>query len=139
MSTSKAPSASETISSHISAGVSVIVGVIALVHPGFSEPGWVGGAVGAVGVVMAALIEISHVVTKRNLLSELAYLSQEALHGVEGEVESLANSAKSTSGTSTTPSKASSTPKKTAKTSASTSAKATTTGTSTTTKATASK
>lgn len=64
-----AASGHEAIASHVIAAGLALVGLIALMHPGFAESGWVEGVVGALAVTMSGLIEIAR----------LAFLHDEAL------------------------------------------------------------
>ncbi len=62
----------QTIEAHIVAAVSLIIGAVGLIHPGFKEPTAVEALIPIISTVIAGGIEIWHLVSKRGLLKLIA-------------------------------------------------------------------
>lgn len=70
---SSVPTPSSTsVAAHLSALVSAVVGVIALLHPGFQEPAVVQSLVTAAALVISGALEVVHLVSTNQTIRALA-------------------------------------------------------------------
>lgn len=66
------------IAPHVTALISAVGGVIALVHPGFTVPPFVQGLVTSLAILVGAGVELIHLAQKNTLAANLAAIAKMA-------------------------------------------------------------
>jgi hypothetical protein len=62
----------KNISGHVTAFLSGVLSLVAIIHPGFHISGAVQATIGTVGAAIAAALELTHLIGKQALESRLA-------------------------------------------------------------------